>query len=107
MHRLDQFDLTVEDSVELSNKLQVDAAMHLYGVQSGLERSVCDLLGCKSREDPYAFDVLWQIRGDSRHLRSRHLARARRKDEADSIRSQLGGQLCIVQIGVRADFDPH
>ena len=47
------------------------------------------------------------MRGDARYLGRSHLTRAGRKDETDGIRSELGGELCIIEVGVRADFDPH
>ena len=48
--------MSVEDFVELPQQVEIDAAVKLHGVQSALLRDVCDLLGCKSREDSDAFD---------------------------------------------------
>jgi len=36
-----------------------------------------------------------------------HLTWARREDEANCISAEFGGPLCILEVGVRADLDPH
>ena len=45
------------------------------------------------------------MRGDPRHLGCRHLTRARREDETDSIGSQLSGQLCIIDVRLDLEID--
>jgi hypothetical protein len=86
---------------------KVDAAVKLYGGQAGLLRLVCDLLSEQGGEDAYSLDMWGQVRGDVGDLLRRHLALARREDEADGIGTEFCGELRVGEICVGADFDPH
>jgi hypothetical protein len=104
---LDQSDLSVEDFVELPQQVEVDAAVKLHCGQPALLRDGCDLLGFMGMKYADAFEAFGEMRGDPRHLGWSDLTGAWGKDEADGIGSKLSGQLCIVEVRVRADFDPH
>src|SRR5579864_179357 len=107
MDRLNETDAAFEASLELLCESWVGSAMKLDGCKARLLHDVCNLVCILCVEDT---DTLYRLREmwhNSRNLSCGYLPLARSKDETDGICTQFGSKMCVIEIRVGADLNPH
>jgi hypothetical protein len=107
MDCLDEAQAAFETSLKLLRKRRIGSAMKLDGGEASLLRDTGNLVRILGVEDTDTLYGAGQMRCDLRNLRCRHLSLARSEDEAHGVRAPFGGKLCVVEICVGADLDPH